>query len=167
MTYEFPLWNWTEFIHKVRDIYLWHRGSAALCTRAMKQYRSYMDKQAQHIRVFIVDDHANVLKALASQLACSTEKIVVDTAAGVEEALTCIPASHPDVILVETKRADGRGLELVEKIRHSGVKSKIVVLTSYFNEWERVMLAGAGVKDYLLKDIGSTTLIQHITALAV
>ncbi len=135
--------------------------------RVMKQYRSYMEKQAAHIRVFIVDDHANVLKALASQLACSTQRIVVDTATGVEEALNCIRVSPPDVILVETKRADGRGLELVEKIRHSGVKSKIVVLTSYFNEWERVMLAGAGVKDYLLKDIGSTTLIQHITTLAV
>ncbi len=151
----------------MRDIYLWHRGIAALCTKVMKQYRSCMDKPVQHIRVFIVDDHANVLKALASQLACSTEKLVVDTASGVEEALNSIRVAQPDVILVETKRADGRGLELVEKIRHSSVKSKIIVLTSYFNEWERVMLAGAGVKDYLLKDIGSTRLIQHITTLAV
>lgn len=151
----------------MRDIYLWHRGIAALCTRAMTQYRSYMEKQATHIRVFIVDDHANVLKALASQLASSTQKIVVDTASGVEETVKTVRLLQPDVILVETKRADGRGLELVEKIRHSGVKSKIVVLTSYFNEWERVMLARSGVKDYLLKDIGSTCLIQHITALAV
>lgn len=151
----------------MRDIYLWHRGSAALCMRVMKQYRSYMDKQAAHIRVFIVDDHTDVLKALASQLASSTQTIRVDTAADVEEALNGIRVSPPDVILVETKRTDGRGLELVERIRHSEVKSKIVVLTSYFNEWERVMLAGAGVKDYLLKDIGSTTLIQHITTLAV
>jgi two-component system response regulator DesR len=126
-----------------------------------------MDKRAQHIRVMIVDDHANVLKALASQLACSTQKITVDTASDVEQGLNCIRTLQPDVILVETKRADGRGLELVERIRHSGVKSRIVVLTSYFNEWERVMLAGAGVKDYLLKDIGSTRLIQHITSLAV
>lgn len=131
----------------------------------MKQYRSYMEKQTPRIRVFIVDDHANVLKALASQLASSTERIVVDTATGVEETLKSVCLLQPDVILVETKRADGRGLELVEKIRHSGVKSKIVVLTSYFNEWERVMLAGAGVKDYLLKDIGSPHLIEQITSL--
>lgn len=156
-----------DSLHKVSDIYLCHRGIAALCIMIAKQYRSCMDKPVQRIRVFIVDDHANVLKALASQLASSTQTIVVDTASGVDEALNCLPVLQPDVILVETKRADGRGLELIEKIRHSGVKSKIVVLTSYFNEWERVMLAGVGVKDYLLKDIGSTHLIQHITTLAV
>jgi DNA-binding NarL/FixJ family response regulator len=126
-----------------------------------------MEKQTHHIRVFIVDDHADVLKALTSQLASSTEMIIVGAASEVEQALNCIRLLQPNVILVETKRADGRGLELIEAIRKSGVNSKIVVLTSYFNEWERVMLKGVGVTQYLLKDIGSTTLIQQITSLAV
>ena len=122
---------------------------------------------ARHIRVMIVDDHPNVLKALASQLAASAKMIIVTTALGVEEGLKSVDSLQPDVILVETKRSDGRGLELIEALRQHGTTSKIVVLTSYFNEWERVMLKGVGVTHYLLKDIDSTTLIQEITALAV
>ena len=120
-----------------------------------------------HIHLFIVDDHPDVLHALAAQISVTNEMFVVDTATNVDEALNTIRLLQPDVILVETKRADGRGLELIDSILQTQVKSKIAVLTSYFNEWERLKLLTIGVNHYLLKDISSDHLIEQITTLAV
>ena len=119
-----------------------------------------------HIRLFIVDDHPDVLRALAAQISVTNEMFVVETATDFDEALNCIRLLQPDVILVETKRADGRGLELIDSILQTHVKSKIAVLTSYFNEWERLKLMTIGVDHYFLKDISSDHLIEQITTWA-
>jgi len=89
---------------------------------------------------------------------------VVGGVGDAEEGLLQVHALRPDVVLVETKRADGRGLEIVSWIAHGTVGARVIVLTSYPSEWERWAAYRAGAGSYLLKDIGSPQLIAQIQA---
>ena len=115
-------------------------------------------------RVLIVDDHPEVRHALAVRLGSTPDVAVVGEIADAEEALQQAEALHPDVVVVETKRADGRGLELVSRLTHNLAGLKIVVLTSYLSEWEQWAAFRAGALRYLLKDIDTAQLLEQIRA---
>lgn len=118
------------------------------------------------VRVLIVDDHDDVRRALVARLSASPlVQVVGNTAAPNGELLTGM-AAPPDVVLVETKRADGRGLEIVRRVVSSPLGAQVIVLTSYHSEWERLTAFCAGAARYLLKDIGSPQLIDEIRAVA-
>lgn len=118
------------------------------------------------IRVYVVDDHEAVRVALVRQLHAAPGLRVVGESGAVESARADIVAQRPDVILLETKRADGRGLELLGwVIKHSG-DARIVVLTSYPSEWERWAVTRAGAAGYLLKDIGTTQLVEQLRSIS-
>jgi DNA-binding NarL/FixJ family response regulator len=117
---------------------------------------------AQEIRVLIVDDHAEVRQALRHRLSYAPDIRVVGDVSEAEQALAAVPALQPDVVLMESKRSDGRGLELIHWIAQNYPASLIIVLTSYPTEWECWAARRAGALQYLLKDIGSTELVEHI-----
>jgi len=117
---------------------------------------------AQVIRVLIVDDHAAVRQALRHRLSYAPDISVVGDVSEAEQALAAVPALHPDVVLMESKRRDGRGLELIHWIAQNYPASLIIVLTSYPTEWECWAARRAGALQYLLKDIGSAELVGHI-----
>jgi DNA-binding NarL/FixJ family response regulator len=119
------------------------------------------------IRVFIIDDHTAVRQALAARLGSAPETVVVGETGDAEEALLQLRGVLPDVVLVETKRSDGRGLEIISWIAQCGAGARVVVLTSYPSEWERWAAYRAGAACYLLKDIGSPQLIEQICAVAM
>ncbi len=116
------------------------------------------------LRVFIVDDHFDVRRALIPGLAAAPGIELVGATGEADEAIRQVRALRPDVVLIESKRADGRGLELISWIAQSGLPSRVVVLTSYPSEWERWACHRAGAARYLLKDIGSAALINQLQA---
>ncbi|MGH2522077.1 MAG: response regulator [Anaerolineales bacterium] len=116
------------------------------------------------IRVFIVDDHDDVRRALSARLSASPHVTLVGEAAEVEAALRQIQALRPDATLVESKRADGRGLEVVSAIARNSGGTRVVVLTSYLNEWEEWAIHRAGAASYLLKGIDTNQLIAQLRA---
>ena len=118
------------------------------------------------LRVFIIDDHDDVRRALTARLNAAPGVRVVGEAADAEDGLLQTRSLRPDVVLVETKRGDGRGLEIVSWIAQSGIGARVVVLTSYPSEWERWAAHRAGAARYLLKDIGSPLLIDQIRGAA-
>lgn len=114
--------------------------------------------------MLIVDDHAQVRHALAVRLGSAPDMAVVGEVDDADVALQQAETLHPDVVLVETKRTDGRGLELVSRLAHSLVGLRIVVLTSYLSEWEQWAAFRAGALRYLLKDIDTAQLLEQIRA---
>jgi DNA-binding NarL/FixJ family response regulator len=118
------------------------------------------------LRILIIDDHDDVRRALTARLNSAPEMTVVGETADAEDGLLKTRTLRPDVVLVETKRADGRGLEIVSWIAQSGIGARVVVLTSYPSEWERWAAHRAGAARYLLKDIGSPLLIDQIRSAA-
>ena len=116
------------------------------------------------LKVYLIDDHDAVREALMVRLCSASGILVVGETADAEDGLLEVRALRPDVVIVETKRADGRGLEIVSWIAQCGLGAKVVVLTSYPSEWERWAAHRAGASLYLLKDIGSPSLVEQIRA---
>jgi DNA-binding NarL/FixJ family response regulator len=117
-------------------------------------------------RLYIVDEHDSVRSALADRLNRASELIVLGHSGDAKQVLRDIRAGEPDVVLVEVKRSDGLGLEIVRQIAALPEPPHLVILTSYPTEWEEEAASRAGAKSYLLKDLDTEELIRHITEMA-
>jgi len=113
----------------------------------------------QPLKLFVIDDHDEVREALVVRLCAAPGVLIVGEAKAAETAIEEINTLKPDVVLIETKRADGRGLELVNCLAHGDSGAQVIALTSYPSEWERWAVRRAGAAGYFLKDVGSTRLL--------
>ncbi len=113
-------------------------------------------------RLLIIDEHRAVRQALASRLQQTGKLEVVGSTGSSEEGLLQVEALHPNIVLLETKRSDGTGLETCRRIARTHPDTTVIVLTSYEDEDERQAAFMAGATRYLLKDIDSTRLVYEI-----
>jgi DNA-binding NarL/FixJ family response regulator len=117
-------------------------------------------------RIYIIDEHTAVRTALAERLAQAASLDVIGHCEKADEAILAVQESKPDVVLVETKRSDGMGLELLRQISSLPHNPLVFVLTSYPSQWEMDAARRAGAYRYLLKDIDTTELIRYISTAA-
>lgn len=117
-------------------------------------------------RVYIVDEHDPVRLALADRLGRGPGIKVLGHSGNADEALSDIRRAQPDVVLIEVKRSDGLGLEVLRQVAEIPNPPKLLVLTSYPSEWEAHAALRAGAHSYLLKDIDPEELIRRITEYA-
>jgi DNA-binding NarL/FixJ family response regulator len=113
-------------------------------------------------RLLIIDDHDDVREALRARLGALPEIEVVGCTGSWETGLQRALALEPDVVLLETKRADGQGLEALQCITDRCSCADVIVLTSYLDTEERAAARSSGAVRYLLKDIDSTRLASEI-----
>jgi NarL family two-component system response regulator LiaR len=78
--------------------------------------------------------------------------------AGLDTALRL----EPDVVLLETKRADGDGLKALACLTDECGCSDVMVLTSYADAQEQAAAHAQGAIRYLLKDIDTAHLVREI-----
>ncbi len=116
-------------------------------------------------RVYIADEHDPVRSALADRLDRASNLTVIGHDSDAEQVLRDIRHHKPDVVLVEVKRSDGLGLEIVRQIAMLPDAPRPIVLTSYASRWEEEAAGRAGASLYLLKDIDSGELIRYISEL--
>ncbi len=117
------------------------------------------------VSVYIIDEHASVRSALAERLGRSVNLKVIGHGGEVEQILGDIKAGKPDLVLMEVKRKDGMGLELLRQLSKYRSAPRLAVLTSYPSEWEKEAALRAGAERYLLKDIDSEDLIATIAGM--
>lgn len=117
-------------------------------------------------RVYIVDEHDPVRWALADRLGRAAGIKILGHSGNADEALSDIRRGQPDVVLIEVKRSDGLGLEVLRQVAEVPNPPKVLVLTSYPSEWEAEAATRAGAHTYLLKDIDPEELIRKITEYA-
>jgi two-component system response regulator DevR len=116
-------------------------------------------------RVYIIDEHEPVRRALAERLARAGVFKIVGHTGGVTDVIDQFTKNAPDIVLVEIKRTDGMGIEILRQIATLPNAPRIVVLTSYPSAWEEKAALRAGASSYLLKDIDTEELIRHIQGL--
>jgi DNA-binding NarL/FixJ family response regulator len=116
----------------------------------------------QPIKLFVIDDHEEVREALVVRLCAAPDMFVVGEAGATEAALEEVKALQPDVVLIETKCANGRRLEFVSRIARENSRTRVIALTSYPSEWERWATRRAGAVGYFLKDLGPAQLLEQI-----
>jgi DNA-binding NarL/FixJ family response regulator len=116
------------------------------------------------IRLLIIDDHDAVREALEARLRTTAQVEIVGCTGCWRTGLRDAVRLEPDVVLLETKRADGQGLEALRHLTRECPATSIVVLTSYPDAEEWAAAQRSGAIRYVLKDIDTTHLVREILA---
>jgi len=127
--------------------------------------RTSPDGMVDLLQLYIVDENEIVRSALANRLAEDEAVVVVGHAGNPDFALREVTQSCPDVVLVEVKRKDGMGLEIIRRLSHLPDPPCLAVLTSYPSVWEQAAAHRAGACAYFLKDLQAAQLIAELARL--
>lgn len=114
------------------------------------------------LRLLLVDDHELVRVGLRTFLALQPDMEVVGEASSGERALALVPATAPDIVLLDLVLPGMSGLETVRALRAGHPDVKIVVLTSFAGQDQVLPVVRAGVAGYLLKDVGPRELADAL-----
>ncbi|MCU0268826.1 MAG: response regulator transcription factor [Acidimicrobiales bacterium] len=118
------------------------------------------------IRVFLLDDHEIVRRGLRDLLEATGEMEVVGEAGTAEEALRRVPATSPDVAVLDVRLPDGDGVSVCRDLRAKNPELRCLMLTSYADDEALFDAIMAGAAGYVLKQIRSTELVDAITKVA-
>lgn len=114
------------------------------------------------IRVVIAEDQGMVLGALAALLEIESDISVVGRGATGKQALELARTVKPDVIVTDIEMPEMTGLELAQAIRADGLKTNVVILTTFARPGYLRRALEAGASAYLLKDAPSHQLADAI-----
>ncbi|MFG2090542.1 MULTISPECIES: response regulator [unclassified Spirillospora] len=121
---------------------------------------------AEPIRVFLVDDHEVVRRGVAALLSAEDDIEIAGEAGNASQALARIPASRPDVAVLDVRLPDGDGVSVCRELRSQMPDLACLMLTSYDDEdalFEAVMAGAAG---YVLKQIHGSDLVGAVRTVA-
>ncbi|MEU8900157.1 response regulator transcription factor [Nocardia sp. NPDC048505] len=116
------------------------------------------------ITVFLVDDHHIVRRGVAELLGAEPDLEVIGEAGTVTQALARIPASRPDVVVLDVRLPDGNGIELCRELLDHVPGLRCLILTSFTDEQAMLDAILAGARGYVVKDIGTLELVDAIRA---
>ncbi|ORB28616.1 response regulator [Mycolicibacterium parafortuitum] len=114
------------------------------------------------VRVFLVDDHEVVRRGLIDLLGADEELEIVGEAGSVAEAMVRIPASQPDVAVLDLRLPDGNGIELCRDLLSQLPDLRCLMLTSFTSEEAMLDAVLAGASGYVIKDIRGMELAKAI-----
>jgi two-component system, NarL family, response regulator DevR len=118
------------------------------------------------IRVFLVDDHEIVRRGVRELLETHDDLEVVGEAGTAAEAVTRIPATKPDVAIVDMRLPDGNGVEVCREVRSIDGSIQCLILTSFSDDEALFDSIMAGAAGYLLKQIKGTDLVDAVRRVA-
>lgn len=114
------------------------------------------------IRVMLVDDQIILAEGIKSVLETSGDIQVCGIAADGSQALNLAQKANPDVILMDIRMPGMNGVVATKKIKEVLPDVKIIILTTFDDSDYILSAINGGACGYLLKDIGSTALIDAI-----
>ena len=114
------------------------------------------------VRVFLLDDHEVVRRGLRDLLEAEDDLEVVGEAGTAEEAYGRIPATRPDVAVLDVRLPDGDGIEVCREIRSKHPEIQCLMLTSFADDEALFSSIMAGASGYLLKQVKGTDLVGGI-----
>jgi two-component system, NarL family, response regulator DevR len=118
------------------------------------------------IRVFLLDDHELVRRGVRDLVSAEDDIEVVGEASTGEEALRRIPATRPDVAVLDVRLEGTSGVEVCREVRSSHPEIACVMLTSYADDDALFSSIMAGAAGYVLKQIRGSDLVDAIRRVA-
>lgn len=118
------------------------------------------------IRLLLVEDQTILRKGLMRLLETYESLSVVAEAGSVSEAIATVKDFEFDVVLLDMKLPDGKGLEIMPVLSEHRPDAKVIVLSTY-DEFPLVEHAiNLGVKGYMPKNTDVDQLIAGIESVA-
>jgi two-component system response regulator MprA len=114
-------------------------------------------------KILVVDDEPAVLQALSRAFAL--ESYAVSVAADGDEALEALAGRRFDAIVLDVMMPGVSGLEVCRRLRASGDRSPVLMLTARDAIDDRVAGLDAGADDYLVKPFALRELMARMRAL--
>jgi two-component system response regulator DevR len=118
------------------------------------------------IRVFLLDDHEVVRRGVRELLESADDLEVVGEAGTAAEALQRVPATTPDVAILDVRLPDGSGIEVCRDLRSMLPDLKCLMLTSFTDDEALFDAIMAGASGYVLKDVRGSDLIESVRRVA-
>ncbi|MCB5911338.1 response regulator [Streptomyces pinistramenti] len=118
------------------------------------------------ITVFLLDDHEVVRRGVHEMLAVEDDIEVVGEAGTAADALVRIPATRPDVAVLDVRLPDGSGVEVCREIRSQNEDIACLMLTSFADDEALFDAIMAGASGYVLKAIRGNELLAAVRDVA-
>lgn len=114
------------------------------------------------IKVMLADDQKILAEGIRSVLESCDEIEVCGIAGNGMEAVELAQKLCPDVILMDVRMPEMNGVAATKRIKEIMPDVKIIILTTFDDSDYILNCLNNGASGYLLKDVGSTTLIDAI-----
>ncbi|MGW8377702.1 response regulator transcription factor [Streptomyces sp. ODS28] len=118
------------------------------------------------IRVFLLDDHEVVRRGVHDMLSMESDIEVVGEAGTAADALSRIPATRPDVAVLDVRLPDGSGVEVCREVRSRDEGIRCLMLTSFSDDEALFDAIMAGASGYVLKAIRGQELLTAVRDVA-
>ncbi|UHQ22081.1 response regulator transcription factor [Lysobacter sp. 5GHs7-4] len=104
------------------------------------------------IRLVLAEDQAMVRGALAALLNLESDLEVVAAVGDGEAAWAAVQRLQPDLLVTDIEMPRMTGIELAQRMRESGLDTRVVIVTTFGRSGYLRRALDAGVRGYLLKD---------------
>jgi two-component system, NarL family, response regulator DevR len=115
-------------------------------------------------KVFLLDDHEIVRRGLRDLLEAEDDLSVVGEASTAEQALGRIPATRPDVAVLDVRLGGEAesGIEVCREVRSAHPEVRCIMLTSFADDEALFAAIMAGASGYVLKQVRGSDLVDAI-----
>ncbi|MGO1184073.1 MAG: response regulator [Micrococcaceae bacterium] len=118
------------------------------------------------IRVLLVDDQPLIRTGFATILDTEPGIVVVGEASNGQEALDAVGELDPDVICLDVQMPVLDGIETTRRLTAQGVRSAVLILTTFDHDEFLFQTLEAGASGFMLKTAGPEELISAVQKLA-
>lgn len=116
------------------------------------------------MRVLLIEDETGLGAAVQEHIAAAGHAVDwFRSLASGEAALAAVPY---DLVLLDLMLPDGRGLDLLAKLRRAGNTTPVVIVTARDQVTDRIAGLNAGADDYLVKPFDLDELSARLNAVA-
>lgn len=115
------------------------------------------------MKLLIVDDQKGIRKLLTEVFADQVSEIQA-CASGLS-ALEIIPEFKPDLILMDVKMPGLSGIEVLRRLRASGNKVRVVLMTAYSDQYHMDEAKELDIDSLLMKPFDLNELKEHIVGI--
>lgn len=114
-------------------------------------------------KILMVDDDDDLREALSEQLVMTEDFDVFEARTGAE-GMEKAKLGHYDLVILDVGLPDTDGRELCRRMRKSGVKCPILMLTGHDSDADTILGLDSGANDYVTKPFKFPVLLARIRA---
>lgn len=114
------------------------------------------------IRVVVVDDHDVVRKGIVAYLQTDDTIEIIGQVSNGNDGAALVIKEKPDVVLMDLMMENGNGIDATRMITNSQIDTKIIILTSFYDDKQIFPAIEAGAFSYLLKTASASEIVTAI-----